>query len=148
RDFLNRLRATGCPLHEKSTVLVLDVLGRGFEKVSGQAFGFVLDLAYRRGRCRTPDSRRAAAVGTPSHRCRVGVTVNHLDVVDIDTQLAGDNLCERRLLALSGGRRANEDVDLAGWMEANNRALPQPALEPDRHGHLRRPTARDTHRRR
>ena len=52
-------------------------------------------------------------------------------------ELGGDDLGEGGLLALAVRRGADEDVHLAARVEAEDGAPPQPALEPDRAGHLR-----------
>jgi hypothetical protein len=51
-------------------------------------------------------------------------------------RLPYDDLRERRLFSLSVRGRADEDVDFAGRMDADDGALPQTALEADRAGHL------------
>ena len=103
----------------------------------------VLDLRDGHRQRRAADRGRPAAVGAPAHRRVVGVAVHDLHVVDVDAELARDNLRERRLFPLAVRRGADEDVDLAGGMEAHDRALPQPALEADGAGHLRRSEAAD-----
>jgi MacB-like periplasmic core domain len=52
-------------------------------------------------------------------------------------------LSEGRLFALAVRRRADEDVDLAARMKADDRAFPESTLEPDRASHLRRSQAAD-----
>src|SRR5262249_19094789 len=89
------------------------------------------------------DCGRAAAVGAPAHRRILRVAVDHLDVVDADAQFVCDDLRERRLFALTVRRRADEHVHLAAWMEADDRAFPEPALEPNPTRHLRRTEATD-----
>ncbi len=55
----------------------------------------------------------------------------------------GHDLREGGLFALSVRRCADEDVHFAARVKADNRALPESALEPDRAGDLRRPEAAD-----
>ena len=62
--------------------------------------------------------------------------MNDLDVVGINADLVRDDLREGGFLALSVRRGSNEDVDLAGRVEANDRAFPEPPLESDRSGYL------------
>ncbi len=69
--------------------------------------------------------------------------MDDLDVVDVDADLVGDDLREGRLFALTVRRGADEDVDLAARVEADDRALPETALEADRAGDLRWPEPAD-----
>ena len=68
---------------------------------------------------------------------------NDFDVVDADADLAGDELREGGFFALTVRRGADEDVHLAGGMDADDRALPESALKADRAGDLRRTQAAD-----
>ena len=87
RDVLNGFRLRGRPLHEEAAVGVVHVLDRRFEQVSGECFRLVLDLPNGQDQGRPADGGRPAAVGAPPHRRLVGVTVHHLDVVDVDAEL-------------------------------------------------------------
>ena len=47
-----------------------------------------------------------------------------LDVVGIDAELVGNDHRPRRLVALPVRGRAGDDLDLAGWQEADDGVLP------------------------
>ena len=140
---LDSLSAVGGAANEEVTIFVLDVRFGGLQQVGGQGDCLGLDLAGAQGQRAAADHRGAAAVGAPAHGRGVGVAVDNLHVVHGDAQLIGHNLGEGGLLALAVGRRANEDVDLAGGVEAHRGALPQAAAETDGAGHLGGPKAAD-----
>ena len=87
-------------LHEELAAGVIDVFGRGLEQVRRERLRLVLDLPRRDRERRPADGRRPAAVRAPAHRRVVGVAVHDLHVVDGDAHLVGDDLRERRFLAL------------------------------------------------
>jgi hypothetical protein len=62
--------------------------------------------------------------------------VYDLDVVHRDAELVGENLGEGGLLALPVWLGPDEDVYFATWVEADDRAFPQSALEAHRASHL------------
>ena len=63
------------------------------------------------------DRRRARGVGPEAVRRGVGVAVLDLDVLDREAELLGDDLGERRLVALALGLDADPGQDLAGRMD-------------------------------
>ena len=131
RDVLDRLRLVREAADEELAVLVLDVLHRGLEEMARQQLRLLLDLPRGDRERRAAHRRRAAAVGAPSHRRGLGVAVNDLHVADADAEFIRDDLREGRLLALAVRRRSDEDVRFAAWMEADDRAFPEAALETD-----------------
>ena len=50
--------------------------------------------------------------------------MDHLDVVHADAELVGDDLRERRLVALPVGRGPDHELDRAERLEANRRRVP------------------------
>ena len=135
-DLLDGLAVVGSAADEEIAVLVLDIGLGGLQQVGGQGDCLLLYLAGAEGEGAAADHGGAAAVGTPAHWRRVGIAVDHLHVVHRDAQLIGHYLGEGGFLALAVGGRADEDVDLAGGVEAHCRALPQSAAETDGSGHL------------
>jgi hypothetical protein len=54
-----------------------------------------------------------AGEGTDTVRNRRAIAGDYIDIFEIDTEIIGADLSERRLLSLPLRRRAREDVDLA-----------------------------------
>ena len=67
--------------------------------------------------------RRARAVGAQAERRVVGVAVDDLDVLGRDAELVGDDLGERRLVALPLGLHRQPDLGLAGRVHAQLAAV-------------------------
>ena len=90
----------------------------------------VPDLAgdQRRGGAR--HRRRAAAVGAQPERGLVGVAVHDLDVGGRDADLLGDDLGERRLVALALALHDTRTTALpVGWMRSSEpSAMPRPRM--------------------
>jgi hypothetical protein len=143
RHVLDRLELSGGALHEELAVRVLDVFDSRFEQVRGDDLRFLLDLLDRAEERAAADGRRAASVGSPAHRRALRVAVHDLDVVHPDAELVGDDLSERRPFPLAVRRDSEHDVDLAGRVEADDRALPEAASEADGARDLRRPETAD-----
>ena len=72
------------------------------------------------------DRERPRAVRVHPELRRGSVPVNHLDVIDSDAELIGDDLREGRLVALTVRRRARDDLDGAERLEAHRRGVPAP----------------------
>ena len=130
---------------EEPTVLVLDVLGRRFEQVRRKSLGLFLYFPGRQDHCGARYGRGTASVCSPPHRGDGCVAMDYRNVVDVDADFRGDDLGESRLLTLTVRRRTDHYVDLAGGVEANDRALPQPALESDGACDLRWSKSTDLH---
>ena len=69
------------------------------------------------GRCGAGDRRRPRGVGAQAVRRGVGVAVLDLDVRDREAELLGDDLGERRLVALALRLDADPGEDLAGRVD-------------------------------
>ena len=135
-DFLDGLAVVGSAANKEIAVFVLDIRLGGLQQVGGQGDCLVLDLAGAEGQRAAADHGGAAAVGAPAHGRGVGVAVDNFHVVHGNPQFIGHNLGEGGFLALAVGGGADEDVDLAGGVEAHRGALPQTAAEADSPGHL------------
>ena len=75
--------------------------------------------------------RRAAAVGAEPERRAVGVAVDHLDVLRRDAELLGDDLGERRLVALALGLAADRRAAAlpVGWTRSSAPSfIPRPRM--------------------
>ncbi len=66
-----------------------------------------------------------------------GVAVQHLDVLERDAELVGDDLAPRRLVALAVRRGAGDHLDLAGGQHPDGRRLPAAGTERQRAEHPR-----------
>src|SRR4029453_15057981 len=108
-----------------------------------EQLGLLLDFAGGDREGGATHGRRSTSVRAPPHRRVVGIAVHDLHVAHADAELVGDDLRERRLLALTVRRRADEHVHLAGRMKSYDRAFPEPSLESDRPRNLWRPEAAD-----
>ncbi len=108
----------GVPRTENVAVLELDVGVGRLEQVRGDLLRLVGELArHHRGR-RAADGRRARRVGAEAVRRVVGVALDHLDVGHRDAELVGDDLGERRLVALALRLHAELEDRLAGRVHA------------------------------
>src|SRR5690606_19290463 len=79
-DVLDGLRVVGRALHEELAILVVHVFDGGFEQVGGDDLRLVADLAGGDSERGAADGGGAAAVGAPTHRRIVSVSVDDLDV--------------------------------------------------------------------
>src|SRR5262249_16951898 len=79
----------------------------------------VADLACCDGRGRTRDRRRPGRVRAETVGRRVRVAVFDLDVADREAELLGDDLRERRLVALALRLHTDSREYLARWMDAD-----------------------------
>ena len=136
RDVLDRLVTIRRTLHEELAVGVVHVFDCRLEKVAREQFRLVLDLARRHGQRSAADRGGAAAVGAPSHRGVVRVTVDNLDVVHTHAELVGHHLRERRLFSLPVWGRTDEHVHFAARVKPDDGAFPEATLEADRAGDL------------
>ena len=138
RDVEERFAAIGRAFDEELSALVRHVLLVGLEQVRGDLLRLLLDLLGRHVDRRCADGTAAAAVAAHPERHLAGVAVDDVDVVDRNLQFVGDDLRERRLVALAVRMRAGEDRHLPGRMDADVRALVQARLRPERARHRRR----------
>ena len=83
----------------------------------------VADLARDQGGGRAGHRRGPAAVGAEPERRLVGVAVHHVDVVGRDAQFLGDDLGERRLVALALGLNRQPHNGFAGRVHAQLAAV-------------------------
>ena len=95
-----------------------EVLGPRLEHRRGDQARLVAHLARDDRDRGAGDRRRAAAVGAEPVGRLVGVAVAHLDVLGRDAELLGDDLRERRLVALALRLRADADDGLARRVHA------------------------------
>ena len=102
------------------------VLFRRLENVGGELLAFVDHFAHRHAHGHAPDGEAAAAIGAVSERRAFGcVAVAQLDVVERNAQLVGDDLAERRLVALAVRVGACVDDDRARGRDPYLRRLHQ-----------------------
>ena len=130
RDVLDGHRRRRVPLDVERALLPLQVGDRNLEHARRDDLGLVAHLAGHQCGGRTRDRCRPAAVGAQPERRLVGVAVHHLDVVGRDAQLLGDDLSERRLVALALGldrkphngfaRRVHAQLAAVGHAEAED----------------------------
>ena len=130
---------SGVPAHGELAVLELDVGVGRFEQVRGDLLRLVGELARHHRGGRAADRRRARRVGAEAVRRVVGVALHHLDVGDRDAELVGDDLGERRLVALALRLHAELEDRLAGGVHAQLGGVDH--LEPEDVVLLRRPGA-------
>ena len=108
----------GRAAHRERPVLQLDVGVGRFEQVGGDLLRLVGELARdHRGR-RTSRGRRPGRIGAEPVRRVVGVAFDDLDVGDRYADLVGDDLGERRLVALPLRLHAELEDRLAGRVDA------------------------------
>ena len=117
RDLLDRLGPIRRALDAELAVRPLEVVLVRLEEVGGELAGLVLDLAGGHRRRRAGDRRRPRGVRAKAVRRRVRVAVLDLDVGDREAELLGDDLGERRLVALALRLDADPGEDLAGRMD-------------------------------
>ena len=93
----------GVALDEEAALLPLEVVGRRPRASPRRrsAAPSRAPCARRRAVAAPRHRRRAAAVGAEAERRAVGVAVDDLDVLGRDAELLGDDLRERRLVALA-----------------------------------------------
>src|SRR5256885_6196091 len=80
----------------------------------------------------TADREATAAVRVHPERSDGGVAVQHLDVVEADAELVGDDLRHGRLVTLSVRRGADQHLDGAGRQEPDRRRVPAACSVADR----------------
>ena len=98
--------------------------GVGLEQVRREVLGLVDDLVGRLHQRLAADHQRPRAVGVEALVRDLGVAVQHLDVLERHAEPVGDDLAERRLVALAVRARAGDDLDLAGGQHPHARVLP------------------------
>ena len=112
---------SGEPLTENAPVRELEVVLGHLELVRDDPPRLRDDLLARVPE-RDPADRRASGSRTcPSQLGDGGVAVEHLDVVDVDAELVGDDLRPRGLVALAVRRGARDDLHGAERLEADRR---------------------------
>ena len=128
-DLLDRRALLRVALDEPAALLPLEVLGRHLEHRRGDDPRPVADLARDERRRGAADRRRARPVGAEAVGRVVGVAVDHVDVLGRDPELLGDDLGERRLVALALGLDADPELRLAGRVHAQLGAVVHPEAE-------------------
>ena len=117
-DLLDGRAAVRRTLHVESSWFPLQVLRRGFQQMGRDQPGLVAQLAGDHGgRCAT-DRCRSRGIGAETVGRVVGVALLHRDVAGGDAELVGDDLRERRLVALSLRLDAELEDRLAGRVHA------------------------------
>ena len=97
--------------------------GEHSSAVGGDDPGLVADTPGDDCRSRAGHRRRTRAVGAEPERCVVGVAVDDLDVLGRDADLLGDDLGERRLVALALALHRQPQLGLAGGVDAELAAV-------------------------
>ncbi len=113
-------------LHVEGPLLPLEVGDGDLEHARGDDLRLVADLAGHQRGGRSRHRRRPAAVGAEPERRVVGVAVHHVDVVGRDADLLGDDLRERRLVALALALHRQPYDGLAGRVHAQLAAVGHP----------------------
>ena len=131
------LRAFRRTADEELAVHEFNVVRVGFQEVSGDAAGLLRDLPRRQRDGRTPDGRRAAAVGAPAHRNLARIAVDDLHVLNRDAEFVRNDLGKSGFLPLTVRVTAGEGAHFGRRMDAHRRTLPQSALEAHRAGDFR-----------
>ena len=116
--------------HGEAAVLEHDVGFRRLQQVGRDLLRLVDHLVHRLDDGRAADRERARAVGAHAERDLGGVAVDDLDVLDRDAEAVGDELGERRLVALAVAVRAGEHRHAAGRVDADLARLESPARAP------------------
>ena len=124
RRRLDRHRAIGRALHRECSVRELEVVLRHLELMRDDRARLRHDLLAGVMERDPADRERAAAVGVHAELRDGSVAVQHLDVVDADAELVGDDLRKRRLVALAVRRGARDDLHRAERLEADRRRVP------------------------
>ena len=102
----------------------LEVVLAGLQQVRGDLAGLGDHLLRGLDHRGAADHQRPGAVGVQAARGDRGVAVQHLDVLERDAELVGDELAPRRLVALPVRGRAGDDLDLAGGQHPDGGVLP------------------------
>ena len=123
RDVLDGHRRRRVTLDVEGALLPLQVGDRRLQHARGDDLGLVADLARHQRRGRAGYRGRAAAVGAQAERGLVGVAVHHVDVVGRDAEFLGDDLGERRLVALTLGLHRQPHHGFAGRVHAQLAAV-------------------------
>ena len=110
RDVVDQRALLRVALDVPAALLPGEVLGPRLEHRGRDQPRLVAHLARDDRDRRAGHRRRAAAVGAEPVRRLVGVAVADLDVLGRDAELLGDDLRERRLVALALGLRAEADT--------------------------------------
>src|SRR5262247_768374 len=118
RDFLRH------PLHLKAAADELKILGARFEQPGREAASLVSHLGRRTGESVAAEARAAAAKRADRLRRAQGVTVADDHILPGDSELVGDDLRERRLVALAVRAGPGDRRDLAGALDTDDAALP------------------------
>ena len=116
RDLLDQRALLGVALDVPAALLPREILGAGLEHRRRDLAGLVAHLARDHGDRRPGDRCRAAAVGAEPVRRPVRVAGADLDVLRRDAELLGDDLRERRLVALPLRLRTDADHRFARRM--------------------------------
>src|SRR5262245_37397187 len=111
-------------LHLKAAADELKILGARLEQPGREPASLVSDLGRRAGEGVAAEARAAAAERADRLRRAQGVAVADDHVLPGDTELVGDDLCERRLVALAVRARPGDRRDLAAALDTDDAALP------------------------
>src|SRR5262249_1587438 len=96
----------------------------GFEEHSAISLDLVFQVLKREVERGSSHRGTAAAKGSDSILHDGGVAANDENVVDVDSELVGDDLSEGRFLALSVRPGAGHNGHLGGWVDLDGRAFP------------------------
>ena len=120
RHLAQRFRLIGTGDGELA-VLELDVIERGFHQMGGDLLALGDHLVHRLDHRGAADRQAATAVGAHAERDLGRVAVHHIHLVDRHAELVGNELRERRLVALAVAVRAGEHRHAAGRVDADFR---------------------------
>ena len=123
RDLADRHALVGAADREPAAG-ELDVVDRRLEQVRRDRLGLLDHLVGGPDQRLATDDQRPRAVGVEALGRDLGVAVQHLDVLERDAEPVGDDLAERRLVALAVRGGAGDDLDLAGGQHPHARVLP------------------------
>jgi hypothetical protein len=102
----------------------LQVVGTGLEHVRRDHAGLVDHLVGRLEHRHGPYRERPRPIGVHASGGHLGVTVQHLDVVEGHAQLVSDDLAPGGLVALTVRARSGDHLDVAGRQHSHSRVLP------------------------
>ena len=136
RDLAEGHRLVGASDRELA-VGEFDILLRGLHRIGSNLLALLDHLVDGAGDRRHADGAGTRAVGAHAELDLVGIAVDDIDLVDIDTKTLRDQLGEGGLVALAMAVRAGQHLDRAGRIDAHFRRFPQADAGAERADRLR-----------
>ena len=124
RDVGHAERIVRVALDEIHVVIHDYVLRVRLQEMRGDLVRLLSDLLHRDVQGSATDRHCAASEGADSVLDDFRISVDDLDVVDVDTETIREHLCERCLLALSMRGDAGQYGDLPCWVDTDGTAFP------------------------